>query len=81
MKKVYLLPVILILFLFSCSANKFVVDNDQILKDHKAPYTVFGVGLWKPGYSVLTLTDATHGYFTIKTLNIDSIKIGSEYRP
>lgn len=81
MKKVFLLFVIFIPFFFSCSTNKAIVDNDQILKNHPAPYTVFGIGYWKPGYSVLTLTDAGHDYFVIKTLSIDSLKIGNEYRP
>lgn len=81
MKKVFTLSVMLIPFLFSCSANRSVVDNDQILKKHQAPYTVFGIGYWRPGYSILTLTDASHDYFIIKTLSVDSLKVGSEYRP
>ena len=82
MKKVILvLGFMSLVCLFGCSASKPGINNDKILSSYQPPYKVFGIGYWKPGYSVLTLTDASHQYFVIKTVNIDSLKIGNEYRP
>ena len=82
MKKViFALISMLHLFFISCTASKPIINNDQIFSSYQPPYKVFGIGYWKPGYSVLTLTDASHRYFVIKTVNVDSLKIGNEYRP
>jgi hypothetical protein len=81
MKKVLLLlPVIAMLF-WGCGINKPIVTNNTELNNYKQPFKVFGIGNWRPGYSILTLTDASQQYFTIKTPETTSLKIGDVYQP
>ncbi|SDF81671.1 hypothetical protein SAMN05216464_13510 [Mucilaginibacter pineti] len=70
---------ILLLFLCSCSVSKPVIDNSLIIARHPKPIKVFGIGNWKPGYSVLTLIDADNQYFVITTKQIDTLKKGAIY--
>lgn len=71
--------ILLLLFLFSCTASKPLIDNSQILTKHPKPIRVFGIGNWKPGYSVLTLIDANNQYFVITTKQNDTLKRGAIY--
>ncbi|PAW95180.1 hypothetical protein CKK33_17410 [Mucilaginibacter sp. MD40] len=71
--------ILLLLFLFSCTASKPVIDNLQIIAKHPKPIKVFGIGNWKPGYSVLTLIDANNQYFVITTKQNDTLKRGAIY--
>lgn len=80
-KALFVLVLMLHIFLFSCSTTKPAIDNTLVLKDYQSPYKVFSVGYWRPGYSIITLTDASQNYFVIRTLNVDSLKVGAEYNP
>lgn len=71
--------ILLLLFLFSCTASKPLIDNSKILTKHPKPIRVFGIGNWKPGYSVLTLIDANNQYFVITTKQNDTLKRGAIY--
>ncbi|MES2277715.1 MAG: hypothetical protein V4592_16940 [Bacteroidota bacterium] len=81
MKKVLLVLLVLPVVLFGCVATKTVTDNSAQLKEHTRPYKVFSIGIWQPGYSIITLTDANHEYFIIKTVSNESLKIGDTYQP
>lgn len=81
MKKSLLVLFILQVFFISCTATKPLVTDNDIFQDHQPPFKIFSIGNWKPGYCVLTLTDAKHQYITIKALQNDSLKIGDEYHP
>lgn len=82
MKKVSPLLFIAPVLLFSCTASKpVVIDNASLFKAHQPPYKIFSIGNWQKGYSIVTLTDATHDYFTIKTVQNNTMKIGETYDP
>jgi hypothetical protein len=78
MKKV--LPLFFFL-LCGCTAQRSVVDNESLLKNHPQPYTVFAIGQWKEGYAVVTLIDSHQQYFTITTTKKDGMKVGDIYTP
>jgi len=63
-------------FLFSCSSPKSIIIDPVIFQSHPKPIKIFGIGYWKPGYMVLTLTDANKEYFVIITQRNDSLKVG-----
>jgi hypothetical protein len=75
------LPVVFILFLWSCSAPKQIVADHSVLDKHEPPYYIFAVGAWNSDYSILTLTDNHNSYFTIKTSYNSSLKRGDVYKP
>ncbi|GAB3904435.1 hypothetical protein [Mucilaginibacter boryungensis] len=81
MKKVLLMLTAITMLFESCAVNKPITDDAAILNIHQQPYIVFGIGNWRPGYSILTLTDASHQYFTLKTVDNPSLKIGDVYQP
>lgn len=72
---------ILFLFLASCTASRPAIDNSAIINKHPKPIKVFGVGNWKPGYSVLTLVDANSNYFVIIAKTNDTLHKGVTYLP
>ncbi len=64
----------------NCTVSKPVIDNSEQFSNHLQPYRIFSIGYWQHGYSVITLIDARHDYFTIKTIRNDSLKIGDNYQ-
>jgi hypothetical protein len=81
MKKQFCILLFAATLSYSCSVNKQVIDNKSQIETYQQPYKVFGIGYWLPGYSILTLTDASHAYFTVKAARNDSLKIGDIYHP
>jgi hypothetical protein len=73
------LGIFFLFFFNSCTASRPVIDNSQIIAKHPKPIKVFGVGNWKPGYSVLTLTDANSTYFVIIARVNDTLRKGVTY--
>jgi len=75
MKKfLLLLPLV-----WSCTASRQVVNNTAALQGHQQPLKVFSIGYWNNRSRVLTLTDATGDYFTIRDVKNDSLKVGDVY--
>lgn len=71
---------VLVLYLFAaCTASKPIIDNSLTIAKHPKPIKVFGVGNWKPGYSVLTLVDANSTYFVIIAKANDTLRKGATY--
>jgi hypothetical protein len=73
--------VFVLCLLAGCTASRPVIDNSQIMSQHPKPIKVFGVGNWKPGYSVLTLVDANSNYFVIIAKANDTLHKGVTYLP
>lgn len=78
MKKLCL---IIVIGVFGCSSSKPLIIDPSVFKDHPKPYKIFGIGKWKPGYSVLTLVDAKSSYFTVITKNNEAFSKGAIYSP
>ena len=71
--------VILLCFLYGCSAAKPIVTDSAVLRSHPKPIKIYGIGDWTPGYVVITLIDTKNQYFTIITQKNDRLHIGSIY--
>jgi hypothetical protein len=70
----------LLLLATACSTQKGAVDNQRVLRAHRAPLKISNIGYWGQNYSVLTILDANNKYFTIRTLRNDSVKVGDVYQ-
>jgi hypothetical protein len=76
------LPLIFILFIFSCSAPKPVIIAEKPdFTNHPQPYHIFTVGQWNSDYVILTLIDARDIYFTVQAANNPTYKKGVIYTP
>ena len=73
------LPFLIIIFC-GCASQKQAIDNTAVLNSHPSPIKIFGIGYYGRHYVVLTLTDAGHNYFYIRTLRNDSLKTGDVYK-
>ena len=60
--------------LFGCKSSRPLVSDAAVLNQHPKPIKIFGIGNWKPGYSVLTLVDASNNYFIIITKANDTLR-------
>lgn len=78
MKKFYLIAAIC---LSGCASTKPVITDATVFQNHPKPYKVFGIGIWKPGYSVYTLIDGNSNYFVIIAKANDTLRKGSIYNP
>lgn len=78
MKQIY---VIVIITLVSCSSAKPIVTDASVFQNHPKPIKVFGIGNWKPGYSVYTLIDANSSYFVVITRTNDTLHKEAIYNP
>ena len=81
MKKVLPGLLAITMLFWGCAVNKPIVTDMNELREHQQPFKVFGIGNWRPGYSILTLTDAGHQYFTVKAPDDPNLKIGDIYQP
>ena len=71
--------ILILLFIYSCSASKPILNDPDVGRNHPKPVRIFSVGYWNKDYMILTLTDAKNGYFVIKTQRNDSLKVGKIY--
>lgn len=78
MKKLCL---VFLIILSGCSSSKPVVTDITVFQHHPKPYKIFGVGNWKPGYSVYTLIDANSDYFVIIAKSNAVLHKGDIYNP
>jgi len=81
MKKVLFMLASIAMLFASCAVNKPIANNVNEFNTHQQPFKIFSIGNWRPGYSILTLTDASHQYFTVKVPDNPSLKIGDTYNP
>lgn len=81
MKKILPGLLAIAMLFFGCAVNKPIANDADELKAHPQPFKIFGIGNWSPGYSILTLTDSSHQYFTIKAPDDPNLKLGDIYRP
>jgi hypothetical protein len=64
----------------ACASIKKPVDTDVLTK-HRQPYKIFGIGQWKTGYNILTLTDSVNQYFVVRVPTNAALKVGNLYCP